>query len=328
MRIFLWPLVTAVIVGIILAVVAIPILKKLNFGQNVRTDGPRSHLKKSGTPTMGGVIFIINLILVTLFWGDMSATMWFAVIFTTLYGLLGFTDDFLKTLHGKSLGLRAWQKMAGEILIAVLLIFGATLWLDRGTTLTVPFVGPWDGGVFYYILAFILVAGVTNGVNLNDGMDGLAAGTSFFAYVGYGIIAYHCIESPPFAGISYVGLTVFAGVMAGICLSFLVFNHHPAKVFMGDTGSLFLGGGLAVLSILTGTELLLIVIGGVYVIEALSVMIQVVGYKLTKKRVFPMAPIHHSFEVENGLGWGENKTVIVFWLAALVFMCLGLLIYF
>lgn len=328
MKIFLWPLLTAVIIGVILAVIAIPVLKKLNFGQNVRTDGPQTHLKKSGTPTMGGIIFIINMILVTLFWGDMSKTMWFAIIFTSLYGVLGFADDFLKTIHGKSLGLRAWQKMAGEILIAVLLIFGATLGLSRGTSLAIPFIGVWDGGVFYYILAFILVAGVTNGVNLNDGMDGLAAGTSFFAYLGFGIIAYSCIGNPPFEAISYTALTVFAGVMAGICLSFLVFNHHPAKVFMGDTGSLFLGGGLAVLSILTGTELLLIVIGGVYVIEALSVMIQVVGYKLTGKRVFPMAPIHHSFEVENGLGWGETKTVIVFWLAALIFMVAGLFIYF
>ncbi len=328
MKIFLWPLLTAVLAGIVLAIIAIPILKKLNFGQNVRTDGPQSHLKKSGTPTMGGLIFIINLILVNLFWGDLSKTMWFALIFTTLYGLLGFADDFLKTIHGKSLGLRAWQKMAGEILIAVLLIFGATLELGRGTELTVPFLGQWQAGVFYYILAFILVAGVTNGVNLNDGMDGLAAGTSFFAYLGYGIIAFNCIGNPPFAGISYGALTIFAGTMAGICLAFLVFNHHPAKVFMGDTGSLFLGGGLAVLSILTGTELLLIVIGGVYVIEALSVMIQVVGFKLTKKRVFPMAPIHHSFEVENGLGWGETKTVFVFWLAACVFMVIGLLIYF
>ncbi|MDO4541889.1 MAG: phospho-N-acetylmuramoyl-pentapeptide-transferase, partial [Bacillota bacterium] len=137
MRIFLWPLVTAVVIGIILGAIAIPILKRLNFGQNVRTDGPQSHLKKSGTPTMGGLIFIINMILVTLFWGDMSRSMWFAVAFTGLYGVLGFADDYLKTLHGKSLGLRAWQKMAGEILIAVLLIFGATLWLGRGTTLTV-----------------------------------------------------------------------------------------------------------------------------------------------------------------------------------------------
>ncbi|MEG0875035.1 MAG: phospho-N-acetylmuramoyl-pentapeptide-transferase [Clostridiales bacterium] len=328
MKLFLWPLLTSVIVGIILALIAIPILKKLNFGQNVRTDGPQTHLKKSGTPTMGGLIFIINMIAVTIFWADMSKTMWFAIIFTTLYGVLGFADDFLKTARGKSLGLRAWQKMAGEIVIAFLLIFVATLGLNRGTELVVPFYGAWEAGVFYYILAFILVAGVTNGVNLNDGMDGLAAGTAFFAYLGYGIIAYSCIGQPPFQGISYGALTVFCGAMAGLCLSFLVFNHHPAKVFMGDTGSLFLGGGLAVISILTGTELLLVVIGGIYVIEALSVMIQVVGYKLTKKRVFPMAPIHHSFEVENGLNWKENKVVLIFWLGAFIFMVLGLLIYF
>lgn len=328
MKQFLWPMITAVVIGIILGMIAIPILKKLNFGQNIRTDGPKAHLKKSGTPTMGGLIFIINMIVVTLFWGDFGATMWFAIIFTTLYGLLGLADDMIKTVFHRSLGLRAWQKMGGEILIAVLLIFLATIGLGRGTDLLLPFAGSWEAGAFYYVLAFILVAGVTNGVNLNDGMDGLAAGTAFFAYLGYGIIAYSCISQPPVAGVSYVTLTVFAGAMAGLCLGFLVFNHHPAKVFMGDTGSLFLGGGLAVLSILTKTELLLIVIGGVYVIEALSVMIQVVGFKLTHKRVFPMAPIHHSFEVQNGLNWKETKVVFVFWLAAFVFMALALWIYF
>ncbi|MEE0776663.1 MAG: hypothetical protein U0M15_06365, partial [Bacillota bacterium] len=144
----------------------------------------------------------------------------------------------------------------------------------------------------------------------------------------FGIISFHCISEPPFANISYETLTAFAGIMAGICLSFLFFNHFPAKVFMGDTGSLFLGGGLAVLSILTGTELLLVVMGGVYVIEVLSVMIQVVSFKLTGKRVFPMTPIHHSFEVEHGLGWKETKVVPTFWAASAAFMALALLLYF
>ena len=277
---------------------------------------------------MGGVVFIVNMVIMTLFWGEFGFTMGLTVGVTGLYGLLGFSDDFIKTVKKRSLGLRAWQKMLGEVLIAVLLIFGVTLALGRGTDLAIPFLGTVDAGIFYYILAFILVAGVTNGVNLTDGMDGLAAGCCFFSYLGYGILCFHCIGQPPFAGVSYETLTAFAGIMAGICLSFLFFNHFPAKVFMGDTGSLFLGGGLAVLSILTGTEFLLVVMGGVYVIEALSVIIQVVSFKLTGKRVFPMTPIHHSFEVENGLGWKETKVVPTFWAASAVFMALALFLYF
>ena len=165
--------------------------------------------------------------------------------------------------------------MAGEIIIAALLIYGAVAVLGRGTMLDLPGRGFTEIGAFYYILAFILIAGVTNGVNLNDGLDGLAAGVCFFVYLGYSLISYYCIGHPPFATVDYTVLTVFSAVMAGICLAFLLFNHYPAKVFMGDTGALFLGGGLAVVSILTGTELLLIVMGGVFVIEVLSVLIQV-----------------------------------------------------
>ena len=175
------------------------------------------------------------------------------------------------------------------------------------------------------MLAFILIAGVTNGVNLNDGLDGLAAGVSFFVYLGYAMISFYCIEHPPFSAVDYSALTVFAAVMAGICLSFLFFNRYPAKVFMGDTGSLFLGGGIAVISILTGTELLLIVMGGVFVIEVLSVMIQVIGFKLTGKRVFRMAPLHHHFEQ---LGWKETDVVLSFWAASFLLVVGGLLIYF
>ena len=321
----LFALIATWVMGMLVIPALIPVLKRLKFGQNIRSEGPKQHLKKSGTPTMGGIAFVIVLILAMLIFGNYNFTLLLAVGITVLYGLLGFTDDYIKTAKKRSLGLRAYQKMAGEILIAVLLILGSALVLDRGTGLTLPGAGVADIGIFYYILAFILIAGVTNGVNLNDGLDGLAAGVSFFVYLGYAMIAYYCIDHPPFPAVDYAVLMVFAAVMAGICLAFLFFNHYPAKVFMGDTGSLFLGGGLAVLSILTGTELLLIVMGGVYVIEALSVMIQVTSFKLTGKRVFRMTPIHHHFEQ---LGWKETKVVLMFWIVSVIFVACGLLIYF
>lgn len=320
----LLPLIVTWALGMVVVPLLIPMLKRLKFGQNIRAEGPKQHLKKSGTPTMGGLAFLVILIVAMLIFAEYNFTMLLAVGITVLYGLLGFLDDFIKTVKKRSLGLRAKEKMAGEILIALLLILGSVLVLGRGTTLNL-FGFVVEAGVFYYILAFILIAGVTNGVNLNDGLDGLAAGVSFFVYLGYAMISYHCIEHPPFVGIDYTVLTVFAAVMAGICLAFLFFNHYPAKVFMGDTGSLFLGGGLSVLSILTGTEFLLVILGGIYVIEVLSVMIQVSSFKLTGKRVFRMTPIHHHFEQ---LGWKETKVVIMFWLGSLICVALGLMLYF
>lgn len=320
----LLPLIVTWALGMVVVPLLIPMLKRLKFGQNIRAEGPKQHLKKSGTPTMGGLAFLVILIVAMLIFAEYNFTMLLAVGITVLYGFLGFLDDFIKTVKKRSLGLRAKEKMAGEILIAFLLILGSVLVLGRGTTLNL-FGFVVEAGVFYYILAFILIAGVTNGVNLNDGLDGLAAGVSFFVYLGYAMVSYHCIEHPPFVGIDYTVLTVFAAVMAGICLAFLFFNHYPAKVFMGDTGSLFLGGGLSVLSILTGTEFLLVILGGIYVIEVLSVMIQVSSFKLTGKRVFRMTPIHHHFEQ---LGWKETKVVIMFWLGSLICVALGLMLYF
>ena len=325
-KIFLYPWLSALILGLILAPLFIPVLRRLRFGQMIRREGPEAHLKKSGTPTMGGVIFVVNMVVMMLFWGEMNATLLLAVVGSSLYALLGFLDDFIKTVKKRSLGLRAYQKFSGEILFAIFVIFFSSVILGRGDGLALPFYeGFWHGGWIYYLLAFLLVAGATNGVNLTDGLDGLAAGCSFIAYTAFGIISLACIENPPFPNIDYQTLTAFAAVMSAISFSFLFFNHYPAKVFMGDTGSLFLGGGLAILAILTGTELLLIVIGGVFVLETLSVMIQVLSFKLTGKRVFKMAPLHHHFEE---CGWKETKVVAVFWTAALAFAVLGLCIYF
>ena len=325
MKYLLLCLVVAWVLGMILVPLTIPLLKRLKFGQNIRVEGPKQHFRKSGTPTMGGIAFGAALVIAMIFLSDFNLTALLAAAITLLYGFLGFLDDFIKAVKKRNLGLRAYQKMAGEILIAALLIVVAVAVLGRGTVLFLPGLGFTEIGFFYYILAFILIVGVTNGVNLNDGLDGLAAGVSFFVYLGYALISLYCVSHPPFLGVDYVTLTIFAGVMAGICLAFLFFNHYPAKVFMGDTGSLLLGGGVAVLAILTGTELLLILIGGVYVLEVLSVMIQVASFKLTGKRVFLMAPLHHHFEQK---GWPEMKVVIVFWTASLVFVLGGLLLYF
>ncbi len=321
----LFALIAAFILGLIAVKLLIPLLVRLKFGQNIRGEGPQRHLKKSGTPTMGGLAFIAVLVVATLVYGVYDVVTLVACGITILYGCLGFCDDFIKTVKKRSLGLRAYQKMLGEIVIAALLIFLAVFVLDRGTSLHVFGAGFKEIGVLYYILAFLLIAGVTNGVNLNDGLDGLAAGVSFFVFLGYGMICYWCIEHPPFPAINYGALTAFAGIMAGICLSFLFYNHYPAKVFMGDTGSLLLGGAIAVLAILTGTELLLIIMGGVYVVEALSVMIQVSCFKLTGKRVFLMTPIHHHFEQ---MGWSETKIVIMFWLASALCVGIGLILFF
>lgn len=325
MNYLLLVIIAAWLIGMIAVRALIPLLRKLKFGQNIRAEGPKQHLKKTGTPTMGGLAFILVLILTMLIFAPKNTTFLLALAVTVLYGLLGFADDFIKTVKKRNLGLRAYQKMAGEILIAVLLMVGAVVWLGRGTVLNVPGLGFCDIGIWYYVLAFFVIAGVTNGVNLNDGLDGLAAGVSFFVFIGYALICFSCIENPPFPGVDYEVLTTFSGILAGICVAFLFFNHYPAKVFMGDTGSLFLGGSLAVLSILTGTELLLVILGGVYVIETLSVMIQVTSFKLTGKRVFRMTPIHHHFEQ---LGWKETKVVVVFWLCSLIFTAIGLLLYF
>ncbi len=325
-NLFPYALVTAWLIGMILAPIVIPLLRWLRFGQRIRREGPKEHLKKSGTPTMGGIVFIVNLLISSLLWAKTSPTLFVALAIAILYGILGFADDLIKTLKKRSLGLRAWQKFSGEILIALALIFAATSLLDRGTDLLVPGLDLiWRAGPFYYLVAFILAAGATNGVNLTDGLDGLAAGACFLAYLGYGFIALHCVDYPPFPLVDYMALVVYSGVMAGICLAFLFFNHHPAKVFMGDTGSLFLGGGLAVLAILTGTELLLIVLGGVFVVETLSVILQVIGFKLTGKRIFRMSPLHHHFEI---IGWGEKKVVYTFWFVEFLFVLLALLLYF
>ncbi len=291
----------------------IPELHKLKFGQSIREEGPKSHQKKSGTPTMGGIMIILGITLGTLAAAPWTPEVLLAVFIMLGHFVLGFLDDYIKVVKKRNLGLKARQKLAGQILIAVVTMYVATQVLGIDTDIWIPGLDENVSlGALYYPLVLFVLVGTSNAVNLTDGLDGLAAGTvaiaaSAFAVVsvltGHGDLAYLCVA------------------MAAACLAFLRFNAHPAKVFMGDTGSLALGGALAAVGILTHTEILLAVIGFVFVCEALSVIIQVISFQTTGKRVFRMSPIHHHFELG---GWSEWKVVTVFWCVGLIASVVGL----
>ena len=291
----------------------IPELHKLKFGQSIREEGPKSHQKKSGTPTMGGIMIILGITLGTLAAAPWTPEVLLAVFIMLGHFVLGFLDDYIKVVKKRNLGLKARQKLAGQILIAVVTMYVATQVLGIDTDIWIPGLDENVSlGALYYPLVLFVLVGTSNAVNLTDGLAGLAAGTaaiaaSAFAVVsvltGHGDLAYLCVA------------------MAAACLAFLRFNAHPAKVFMGDTGSLALGGALAAVGILTHTEILLAVIGFVFVCEALSVIIQVISFQTTGKRVFRMSPIHHHFELG---GWSEWKVVTVFWCVGLIASVAGL----
>ncbi len=318
--------VLALIITLILGPILIPVLRVLKFGQNIREEGPKSHLAKAGTPTMGGVIFLVSIVVSALIMAEKPTSLEMIILVSSMlgFGLIGFVDDFIKVVMGRNLGLRAYQKLIGQFTLAFLLTWVATSYLGRGTDLVIPFTSiHLDFGFFYYPFVAFIIVGITNAVNLTDGLDGLAAGTTFFSFLSYVIIAL--IVSSQGGRVAILAhesdLAVFAGAAIGGCLGFLRFNKNPARIFMGDTGSLALGGALVGLAILTKTELILLLIGGVYVVEAFSVIIQVISYQTTGKRVFRMSPLHHHFEL---VGWGEWKVVIVFWLASLLCGILGI----
>ncbi|NMA01007.1 MAG: phospho-N-acetylmuramoyl-pentapeptide-transferase [Clostridia bacterium] len=294
----------------------IPALKRFKFGQSIRSDGPERHLQKQGTPTMGGVIFFFSLTLGTIFIAKASFATIILLLFTLGYGLIGFIDDFIKIVQRRSLGLKARDKILGQLILSVLLAVVVTNYLGRGTELVIPFLGTSiDLGWAYIPFVIFMAIGTTNAVNLTDGLDGLAAGITLFVALGYVLLGVQQ---------NLYSVTIFSAALVGSCLGFLFFNIHPARVFMGDTGSLALGGAIAALAIITRTELFLPILGGVYVIETLSVIIQVISFQLTGKRVFLMSPLHHHFELK---GWSEQKVVFTFWMVAAVFVVLGLMIH-
>jgi phospho-N-acetylmuramoyl-pentapeptide-transferase len=307
-------LVGAAGISVLLGPLFIPLLRRLKFGQMVRDDGPRSHLQKAGTPTMGGVIFLTSITIMTYYYGRGSTEAILALVALVGYGLIGFADDFIKVALHRSLGLKARHKLSGEIALGITLSILVISLTGRGTE--VSFFGySLDLGWFYPFFGLIVLVATTNTVNLTDGLDGLAAGTMFFASLAYLFIAWL---------LSAGGLMVYAAAVAGGCLGFLAYNRYPAGVFMGDTGSLALGGALGIMAILTKTEFLLFIIGGIFVVEALSVILQVIFFRTTGKRILRMSPLHHHFELS---GWHETKVVKVFWFTALCLAVLGLAIF-
>lgn len=292
----------------------IPELHKLKFGQSIREEGPKSHQAKSGTPTMGGIMIILASVIATVAAAPLTPAVLLALFITLGHFVLGFLDDYIKVVKKRNLGLKAKQKMLGQILIAIVTMIVGTRVLGIDTTIWIPIADiNLDIGVGYYFLVLFVLVGTSNAVNLTDGLDGLASGTVAIASGAYALVCYMT---------GHFDLAIFCVAMMMACLAFLRFNAHPAKVFMGDTGSLALGGAIAAVGILTHTEILLAVIGFVFVCEALSVIIQVISFKTTGKRVFRMSPIHHHFELG---GWKETKVVFVFWMVGLVASVVGLL---
>ena len=305
----------------------IRLMKKDGIGQQIRADGPQSHLVKQGTPTMGGVIMLAGVVITVALFAKWTPDLILAVLAMLVTGSLGLLDDIESVAHKRSLGLTPSQKMAGLITISVVFCLAAVNWvgidavvrfpggaaIDLGVlTTTLPIQIPW----LYLVFVFFLMAGLSNSVNLTDGLDGLAGGCVMVVMLMMAMVAYRYDE---------INLAIFAASIAGACVGFLWHNCNPASIFMGDTGSLALGAALAALAILTKTEITSLIMGGLFVCEALSVIIQVASFKTTGKRVFLMSPIHHHFEKK---GWAENKVVTRFWIVSAAFATLGFALYF
>ncbi len=336
---------TALLIALLIGPFVIEKLREFQIGQYIREEGPESHRKKSGTPTMGGVLIAIAILLPTVLWSDLANPfVWIAVLSTLAFGAIGFADDYIKVVKRRNLGLRAAAKtllqlaVSGAIAVALVVLDQFRLFSTR---LTVPFLKswhpmmtwPWLGSIthlgwlaFLPFVAFVVLVlvGSSNAVNLTDGLaigcTIISAGAlTVLTYVsGHVVFAdYLELQRMPLVG----ELTVFCGAMVGASIGFLWYNAHPAEIFMGDVGSLALGGAIATVAVIIRQELLLPFIGGIFVLEALSVMLQVGSYKLRKKRIFKMAPLHHHFEL---LGWKESKVIVRFWIAALVFALFAL----
>lgn len=299
---YLLYIIIAVITTIILGAVGIPMAKKYKAHQSIREEGPKSHRCKSGTPTMGGLFMVLAAVIVTVFSQAHSWAVICLLVLTVGYCILGFLDDFIKAEKKRNLGLTAKQKLMGQIILAVIFCYGTSTALNLSHAILVPFTS-WELsiGYLYYPFVVIVIVGASNAVNLTDGLDGLAAGCRFITFMAYALYSL------------WVGLTdvaAFSCIMAGCCAGFLFYNYHPAKIFMGDTGSLALGGAIAGISVVTHSELLLVFLGVIFVAEALSVILQVASFQLWGKRIFKMSPLHHHFELS---GWSETQVVWFFW---------------
>lgn len=303
------------VLTVILGFFAIPLLKKLKARQSIREEGPKSHRIKSGTPTMGGLFMLLSSVLVVIFNKMIDPSVLWLLFLTLGHGLLGFLDDFIKAEKKRNLGLTAKQKMLGQIILAVLFCWGVVDTLHLPYSIAIPFTHTDISiGLLYYPFVVLVIVGASNAVNLTDGLDGLASGCCVIAFSAYAMYCY-------MTGFNDLGYFII--ILAGSCIGFLFFNYHPAKIFMGDTGSLALGGAIAGISVMTRTELLLIFLGLIFVLEALSVIIQVASFQLTGKRVFKMSPLHHHFELS---GWSEVHVVWAFWIFEGIAACVSLLL--
>ncbi len=339
---------TALFTALIVGPLVIGRLRDFQIGQYIREEGPKAHQKKAGTPTMGGLLIVIAIVVPTLLWADLSNRfIWIAVFSTCVFAAIGFADDYSKVSHRRNLGLTSRAKLglqvAASIVIASTLIAMQTYGM-YSTKLVVPFLKQYQPDLVvqslerfphFWFLAFLpfiafvafMIVGASNAVNLTDGLDGLAIGCTVIAAGALTVLTYvsgHAtfatyLEMPRIPQVAE--LTIFCGAMVGASIGFLWYNAHPAEVFMGDVGSLALGGAIGTVAVIIKQELLLPFIGGVFVIEAVSVILQVGSYKLRKKRIFKMAPLHHHFEL---LGWSESKIIVRFWIASLVFALFAL----
>lgn len=323
---------TALFISFILGPYLIRHLTHKQIGQSVREDGPATHLDKIGTPTMGGLLILVSIGVSTLCWADLSNRyVWVVVLVTLLFGLIGLVDDYKKVTRNDSRGLSARHKYAAQSLVglaaALYLYQSATLAVE--TQLIVPFVKAlvFDLGWFYVLLAYLVIVGSSNAVNLTDGLDGLAILPTVLVAGALAIFAYAAgnIRFADYLGIPYVPgvgeVAIFCGAMVGAGLGFLWFNAYPAQVFMGDIGALALGAALGVVAVTVRQELALFIMGGIFVMEAVSVMLQVASFKLTGRRVFRMAPLHHHYELK---GWPEPRVIVRFWIITVILVLIGL----
>jgi phospho-N-acetylmuramoyl-pentapeptide-transferase len=309
----------------------IEVLRRLKIGQSVREDGPQTHLSKTGTPTMGGVFIILSVLIAMLFWGDLrNRVIWITLGAFAAFGFIGFLDDYLKVSRHNPAGLPVLGKLIGQFAVAIAVVL--VIYFTGGEDTTVLFIPFFknpvlDLGWLWIPFGVLLIVGESNAVNFSDGLDGLLAGLLILVFITLALLTYITgrTDYSEYLGIPYIAgageLTVFCLAAAGACIGFLWFNAHPAEVMMGDVGSLSLGGVIAVISLIIKKEILILVIGGVFVLEIASVIIQVVSFKLRKKRVFKMAPLHHHFEIN---GWAEVKVVVRFWILGGLFAIIAL----
>ncbi|KOP82043.1 phospho-N-acetylmuramoyl-pentapeptide-transferase [Cytobacillus solani] len=316
-KVIIFTIIMGFLISALLSPLFIPFLRRLKFGQSIREEGPQSHLKKSGTPTMGGIMILLSITVTTLVmtgkFSEPTMKIYLLLLVTLGFGLLGFLDDFIKVVMKRNLGLTSLQKLLGQIVISV--IFYLVLRQNEfSTAIHIPLTDySFELGWFYVFFIIFWLVGFSNAVNLTDGLDGLLSGTAAIAFGAFAVLAWN---------LSQFEISIFSVAVSGAVLGFLVFNAHPAKVFMGDTGSLALGGAIAAVAILTKLEIILIIIGGVFVIETLSVILQVISFKTTGRRIFRMSPLHHHYEL---VGWSEWRVVVTFWTVGL--LCAILAIY-